>query len=152
MVFILHFNLWLNTFHHFHYNHSSCVASSRETAPSPRPGTPPTLRPIIKLFCSDMPLQALLVWMFTQIKWTLILVKTDTAKGKGDLSNVWTACSQRQRYIQYIFSFLSEGNKALNRLVLRRYPVSSPCNTTWLFKRTKPCSLSLGRENDNKNN
>lgn len=65
----------IKPFHCFYYNHSSRVASSRGASPSERLGFGfriwgmlSHIRPIIKLFCTDTPLQALLVWIFTRIK------------------------------------------------------------------------------------
>lgn len=62
--------------------------------------------------------------------------------GEGS-TNIWATGTQCLRYIHSIFCYASTHYSCL---VLRRYPVISPCNTTRCFKCTKLCSLSLGKQ------
>lgn len=157
MVFILQFNLWLNTF-----RHSSCVVSSRGAAPSQIRLWFPHSRDAFHVKANY---EAFLFrhaaastsgvnvfFFFLQKRRPSELVKTDCGGIRGGGStNFCFWATGTQKYIHCIFSIFYVTITHDNSLVQRGYPVSSPCVATQLFKRTKPCSLSLGKKKkDNK--
>lgn len=64
-------------------------------------------------------------------------------EGEAALTSASELLAHRNTFIAFSAFSMWQSH---NSLVQRGYPVSSPCIATWVFKRTKPCSLSLGKK------